>query len=111
LRGQISPAVDLWAMTVTFYQLLTLRRPFGGKDTKQVFQSIRNIRYEGICSIRPELPKALSDIIDKAFSARIENRFASAKEYAEALTPHLNTSIGTYLGLASMVENLVLVKR
>ncbi|MCL2178764.1 MAG: serine/threonine protein kinase [Proteobacteria bacterium] len=111
LRGQISPAVDLWAMTVALYQLLTLRRPFGGKDTKQVFQAIRNIRYEGICSIRPELPKALSDIIDKAFSARIEDRFVSAKEYAEALTPHLDTNIGTHLGLASMVENLVLVKR
>jgi len=111
LRGHISPAVDLWAMTVAFYQLLTLRRPFGGKDTKQVFQAIRNVRYEGIRNLRPELPKALSDIIDKAFSARLENRFASAKEYAEALTPHFNAHIGTHLGLASMVENLVLANR
>lgn len=104
--GQITAGVDLWAATVTLYELLTLNRPFLGKSPDEVFDAIKSRRYAPARSIRPEVPQALEALIQKGFSPRPEDRFHSAAEFAAALAPHYDERVGTPLAVSSMVRGL-----
>ncbi|XXF75574.1 serine/threonine-protein kinase [Myxococcaceae bacterium GXIMD 01537] len=106
LAGEIGPVADLWAATVVLYELLTLERPFTGGTPEEVFASIRGRRYKPPRALRPELPEALEAVIDKAFSARPEDRFRTAEEFAHALTPHYDERVGTPLAIAAVVRGL-----
>lgn len=106
LRGDISPVVDLWAATVVLYELLTLERPFTGSTPEEVFANIRAGRYRPVRSLRPEIPEALEAVIARAFASRPEERFPSAEEFAEALTPHYDERVGTPLAIAAVVRGL-----
>lgn len=106
LAGQLSQSIDLWACTVTLYELLTMQRPFQGKDHERVYDAIRSRKYVSPRSIRPDISKGLEDVIAKGFSKKPEARFQSAAEFAEALTPHFDELVGTSLAISSMVRGL-----
>jgi serine/threonine-protein kinase len=98
--------VDLWAATVTLYELLTLERPFPGKNPDEVFDAVRKRRYKPVRQVRPDVPEALEEIVDKGFAAKRQERFQTAAEFAEALTPHFDERVGTPLGIAAVVRGL-----
>lgn len=106
LDGEVTPQVDLWAATVTLYELITLERPFLGKNPDEVFDAIRARRYKSVRQVRPDCPKELEAIVDRGFSKRQADRFQSAHEYAEALVPHFDERVGTPLGIAAVVRGL-----
>jgi serine/threonine protein kinase len=105
-KGEITPAVDLWAVTVTLYELLTLRRPFLGKSPDEVFAAIKSQSYAPARSIRPEVPEVLEQLIAKGFSPDPADRFQSAAEFAAALAPHYDERIGTSLAISAVVRGL-----
>ena len=105
-KGQISIAVDLWATTVTLYELLTLKRPFLGKTPDQVFAAIKSQTYIPVRELRPEVPEVLEQLIARGFAARPEDRFQSAAEFALALAPHYDERVGTPLAISSVVRGL-----
>jgi eukaryotic-like serine/threonine-protein kinase len=106
LQGEVAAPLDLWAATVVLYELLTLERPFTGSSPEAVFEAIRARRYPPLRSLRPELPEALEAVITRAFSARVEDRFPSAAEFAEALAPHFDERVGNPLAIAAVVRGL-----
>jgi serine/threonine protein kinase len=106
LRGIVTPEADLWAATVVLYELLTLERPFMGNTPDEVFFNIRHRRYQPINMLRPEVPELLEELIARGFAARIEDRFATAEAYAQALTPHYDERVGTPLAIAAVVRGL-----
>ena len=106
LRGEVGPAADLWAATVTLYELIGNRRPFTGKDPEEVFAAIRANRYPKLSSVRPEVPPEIDAIIAKGFAANPEERFATAGEFAQALAPLYDERIGTPLAIAAVVRGL-----
>ena len=106
LRGEVSPEADLWAATVVLYELLTLERPFTGATPEEVFQAIRSGTYRPLRELRPEVPEALEDVVRRAFSARIDDRFPSAESFAHALAPHYDERVGTPLAIAAVVRGL-----
>ncbi len=106
LRGIVTPEADLWAATVVLYELLTLERPFTGNTPEEVFFNIRHRRYRPINMLRPEVPELLEELVARGFAARIEDRFATAEAYAQALTPHYDERVGTPLAIAAVVRGL-----
>jgi serine/threonine-protein kinase len=106
LDGKVSPEVDLWAATVTLYELLTLERPFVGKTPDEVYDAVRARRYVSVRERRPEIPDALELIITRGFAAKREQRFKSAAEFAAALEPLFDPLVGTPLAIAAVVRGL-----
>lgn len=106
LNGVLSPAADMWAATVTLYELLTLQRPFTGKTPDEVFAKIRAGSYVPVRQLRPEVSGALEAIVAKGFAPNEADRFRSAKAYAAALAPLYDERVGTPLAISSVVRGL-----
>jgi serine/threonine-protein kinase len=56
--------------------------------------------------VRPAIPEALEQVVAKGFAARVEDRFTSAAEYAQALAPLYDERVGTDLAIAAVVRGL-----
>lgn len=106
LDGTVNQTADLWAATVTLYELLTLRRPFQGQTPDEVFASIRARAYSPVRDRRPDVPDALAAVIERGFHLDPAARFQSAAEYAEALIPLFDERVGTPLAISAVVRGL-----
>ncbi len=106
LDGHISPEADLWAATVTLYELLTNERPFQGDDAQEVFAAIRGRLYSPPSMVRPDVREELDRIIERNFSMDPSERFQTAAEYAEALSPLYDERVGTPLAISALVRGL-----
>jgi serine/threonine protein kinase len=106
LKGQVTPAADLWAATVTLYELLANRRPFTGTTPEEVYAAIRERAYPKLRDVRPEVPETLDHVIARGFAVDPKERFQSAIEFAQALTPLYDELIGTPLAIAAVVRGL-----
>ncbi len=106
LGGEITPDVDLWAVAVTLYELLTMQRPFQGKNPDEVFEAIRSSRYVPVSQVRPEVPAVIDGVIARAFDADPSHRYANAAQFADALRPLFDERVGTPLAISSIVRGL-----
>jgi serine/threonine-protein kinase len=106
LEGHLTPQVDLWAVGVTLYELLTLQRPFQGKTPDEVFDAIRHSRFVPVQQLRPEVPSVIDGLLARAFDAEPELRYPSAAAFAQALTPLYDERVGTPLAISAVVRGL-----
>jgi len=106
LNGVISPATDLWAATVTLYELLTLSRPFPGKTRDQVFAAIQAGDRVPLNERRSGVPPKVAAVIDRGFAPDEKDRFPDAGTYAKALQPLYDERVGTSLAISSVVRGL-----
>ena len=106
VAGHLEPSIDLWAVAVTLYEMLTLQRPFVGKTSEEVFSAIRASRYPEIRSVRPEVSAAVEGLVARAFDTDPAMRFQTAREFAEEIAPHYDERVGTPLAISAMVRGL-----
>ncbi|MEW5738090.1 MAG: serine/threonine-protein kinase [Myxococcota bacterium] len=106
IDGVLTPGVDLWAVAVTLYELLTLQRPFQGKTPDEVFAAIRSSEYVPMRALRPDVPRVLEGLVAQAFDVDPELRFRTAEEFIEGLMPLLDERVGTDLAVSSLVRGL-----
>jgi eukaryotic-like serine/threonine-protein kinase len=106
LGGIVSPATDLWAATVTLFELLTLQRPFTGRNPDEVFARVRAGERPSVVKLRPEVSPALAAVIDRGFAPDQAARFPDAGTYAKALTPLYDERVGTPLAISAVVRGL-----
>jgi histidine kinase len=69
---------DLYALGVTFYEMLTGRLPFVTEDALELVHAHIAKFAEPVHLVRREIPKALSDIISKLMAKNAESRYQSA---------------------------------
>ncbi|MCW8955550.1 MAG: serine/threonine protein kinase [Gammaproteobacteria bacterium] len=76
---------DIYALGVSFYQLLCGELPFQADSLGNLAYKITREKHKPIREVRSDLPSSATRIINKALQKKPENRFASGKEMAEAV--------------------------
>jgi len=87
-----TPLSDLFAMGTVIWEALAGERLFAGKTDLDVFKQIRNCEIRPLGAIRPDLPVALVEIIERALAADPARRYPSARSMAVALAEILKTA-------------------
>jgi serine/threonine-protein kinase len=89
---QATPLSDLFAMGTVLWEALAGQRCFEGKTDLDVFKMIRNCEVRPLRHIRPGLPAALYEIVDRSLMADPAQRYPSARTMAVALADVLKTA-------------------
>jgi len=71
---KVSPASDIYALGVVFYEMLTLEKPFLGEFTIDIIKQITEKEPIEPRNLRPEIPAELNDLILKMLSKKLETR-------------------------------------
>jgi len=92
LQGRPSHASDIYALGVIAYEMLTGRRPFNPETISQLLELQRGGVKIMPCDLRPSLPPAAQTVILKSLAFTPENRYASVKDFTEALANALTNA-------------------
>ena len=87
VRGSASldERTDVYSMGVLLYELVTGNRPFDKESAYEMMVAHVQDEPAAPSSRRPELPKAIDEIILKALAKEPDQRFQSAAEFRQAL--------------------------
>jgi serine/threonine-protein kinase len=81
----VSYRSDLWSLGIVAYVALTGARPFAGSTLAELVVSIKSAHHDPPSAIRRDLPSGVDDWMKRALSPAPTDRFASAKDMAQAL--------------------------
>jgi eukaryotic-like serine/threonine-protein kinase len=85
-RGEeVDHRTDIWSFGATLYEMLTGQKPFGQKHGQALLYSILNDTTESISRIRPEIPKPLEGVIQKALEKDRSRRYQNMEELLQDL--------------------------
>jgi serine/threonine-protein kinase len=85
LQGsRVGPASDQYSLGVVVYQMLTQRVPFHGEGLTALCNNILKGNATPLQTLRPDLPKALCEVVHKAFAAKAEDRFPDCSAFADS---------------------------
>ncbi len=81
---------DLFSLGVMLYQMLSGSLPFKADSMASLMFKITNEEAPDIRSIRPEIPEALAEVINRALTKDADQRYQTGAEFADALKRFLN---------------------
>jgi tetratricopeptide (TPR) repeat protein/tRNA A-37 threonylcarbamoyl transferase component Bud32 len=84
-RSAIDRRTDIYSLGVTFYEALTLNRPFDGDTSHEVIKKILLLEPKDPRKINARVPRDLSVICLKAMEKEPSKRYQSMEELAEDL--------------------------
>ena len=86
LSGQpIDGRSDLYSLGVTLFQLLTGQLPYQADSLGALMRSIGQTTPPHVCTLCPELPQALGDVVALALQKHPATRYANGEQMAEDL--------------------------
>lgn len=80
----VDARTDLWALAVVAYFALVGDVPFSGETVGAICLAIDRAEFKPVTQLRPELPAALDAWFTRAFARKLDRRFTSAREMADA---------------------------
>ena len=86
---EAAPHWDLWGLAVLSFTALTGHAPFQGKSMIGVLGAALQGQREAIDTTRIGLGARIVNVFDRAFSIALQERYATATEFAEALAAAL----------------------
>ncbi len=94
LGEKVDHRADLYALGVMLFELLTGRLPFAGETLAEIMQQHLHAAIPDPREIVPDLPPALSAIVQRALAKAPEARYPSAEALQRALTQVLAETTG-----------------
>ena len=82
---KVDQQTDIFALAGIAYYCLTGGAPFGGKTIAEAIQDICYGQPEDLKNLRPDLPRAVSDVIQIGLAKAKSLRYTSAREFAHDL--------------------------
>jgi len=95
---------DIFSLGCVLYELLTGRPAFPGKKVFSIMYKIINKEPASILSVRPNLPKILENIIKKALSKDVKDRYQTCRDFAYDLRVALRGLTGTVSKVKDVVD-------
>ncbi|HSY25098.1 MAG TPA: serine/threonine-protein kinase [Polyangiaceae bacterium] len=83
----VDARVDVWALGVVLFELLTRRWPFEAESMPELCLKVVTEPPRPLAEFRPELPPGVGAIIERCLAKEPGGRFASVAEFATALEP------------------------
>ena len=76
---------DLFSLGVLSYEILSGKRPFKGTDAVSIAYAVAHSQPLPISEANPRLPQALDGVMGRMLAKKPSERFASGREFHEAL--------------------------
>jgi serine/threonine-protein kinase len=76
---------DIYALGCILYEMLTGAPPFVGRSLSDIISKILKGSFPPVRTIRPEVPAAVEDVIGRALAKGVDQRFATADDFAAAV--------------------------
>lgn len=89
---ELDARVDVYALGVILFELLTGRKPYEGRTFNAVMYHIANSKLPDIRELQPHVPEALCRVVKRALCADRELRIGSCQELLAELEPFEATS-------------------
>ncbi|MBW2277645.1 MAG: serine/threonine protein kinase [Deltaproteobacteria bacterium] len=86
-RKDIDTRVDLWALGVMMYEMLSGRLPFQGEGYNEIISNVLLEDHEPLLEIAPDVPSRLAEIVERALVKDRDQRYQSAAEMIGDLLP------------------------
>jgi serine/threonine protein kinase len=98
------------AIGVLLYEALTGRRPFVAKNYNALLVQILTAAPEPASAVHPSVPVALSDVIHRALAKKRDERFRTAREFAQTLTTFKAGQLAAPFRQAARVRAAIVVE-
>ncbi len=76
--------VDIYALGVMLFEMLTGKLPFGGTTTPTIVYSKLNDPLPSIRQLRPDVPASIQQVVEKALARNPGTRYQTAAELSKA---------------------------
>jgi hypothetical protein len=86
-RAQVDPSVDLWAVGITLYEMLSGAPPYQAQDTRKLENLIQSRRPPR--ALPETCPAELKAIVAKALASELDRRYQSAESFEADLRAFL----------------------
>ncbi len=93
-QGSVTAAADIYSAGCILYELLVGAPPFGGPTHLATMMAHVTVAPEPPTMRVPGIPRTMDDIVALALAKDPEERFASAADFAEALTSPVDVAAG-----------------